>query len=51
MHYLINTGRILEREFKTVWCPLPWDAKLAWILFANNFLAIIILIELLVLKK
>jgi|WetSurMetagenome_2_1015567.scaffolds.fasta_scaffold645044_2 hypothetical protein len=49
---VIYTHRTLwGSSFGTAWESLPFDKKLAWILFLNNTIAIISLIEIFALKR
>ncbi|MFZ5845198.1 MAG: hypothetical protein ACOY0S_01885 [Patescibacteria group bacterium] len=50
-HYLWGVHLDLWRRGLSAWENLPWDRKLAWILFATNTLAVITLIELLIFGK
>ncbi len=43
--------RLWRHTFWEVWEPLPLDQKFAWLLFVNQTIGLLTLIELLVLKK
>ncbi len=46
-----NLNKVWHLAFGKNWDELPWDKKLAWLLFVSNTLAVITLTELLFLGK
>jgi hypothetical protein len=51
MKILSNNVELWKTQFWEVWEPLPWDAKLTWIAFVSQTIAVITVIELFLLKK